>query len=205
MYSSLPSFILGFHGCDKSVHEKIINGHDRLHSSDNDYDWLGNGIYFWENDPYRALEYAEILKKHPERGMTPIKAPAVIGAIIDVGHCLNLVEAKNLQILKFAYKLLKETRKKDSRELPVNRPIGQEKDLLLRKLDCAVIQTLHAFNKTKGLPMYDSVRGVFWEGKDLYPNAGFKEKNHIQICVRNINCIKGYFSPLVADPAFPLP
>jgi len=30
-----------------------------------------------------------------------------------------------------------------------------------------------------------------WEN----PGAGFKEKNHIQICVRNRNCIKGYFLP----------
>jgi hypothetical protein len=25
---------------------------------------------------------------------------------------------------------------------------------------------------------------------------GFREKNHIQICVRNLNCIKGYFTPI---------
>jgi hypothetical protein len=42
---------------------------------------------------------------------------------------------------------------------------------------------------------YDSVKGVFWEGDELYPNAGFREKDHIQICVRNPNCIKGYFLP----------
>ena len=43
------------------------------------------------------------------------------------------------------------------------------------------------------------MRGVFWEGEDLYENAGFKEKNHIQICVRNSNCIKGFFIPREAD------
>jgi hypothetical protein len=29
----------------------------------------------------------------------------------------------------------------------------------------------------------------------LYPNAGFANKNHIQIYVREIRCIKGYFWP----------
>ncbi|SEK41780.1 hypothetical protein SAMN05421740_101809 [Parapedobacter koreensis] len=43
---------------------------------------------------------------------------------------------------------------------------------------------------------FDSVRGVFWEGNPLYPTAGFREKDHIQICIRNIDCIKGYFLPL---------
>ena len=52
---------------------------------------------------------------------------------------------------------------------------------------------------------YDSVRGVFWEGKPLYPNAGFAEKNHIQICVCNPNCIKGYFLPRGIDEQFPNP
>ena len=40
---------------------------------------------------------------------------------------------------------------------------------------------------------YDTVRGAFWEGEELYPNAGFKEKNHVQIVVRNQESIKGYF------------
>jgi hypothetical protein len=25
------------------------------------------------------------------------------------------------------------------------------------------------------------------EGEELYPSAGFKEKNHVQICIRNPN------------------
>ena len=49
---------------------------------------------------------------------------------------------------------------------------------------------------------FDSVRGVFWEGKELYKNAGFREKDHIQICIRNPNCIKGYFLPRELDNAF---
>lgn len=181
-----------------------MDGLDKLHPSGNDYDWLGNGIYFWENDPSRALDYATILQKHPRRS-TVIKEPEVLGAIIDLGNCLNLIESKNLQVVKAAYELFKNSQEKAGNPLPRNRPIGKEGDLLVRNLDCAVIETLHAFNKEVGHPGYDSVRGVFWEGQDLYPNAGFKEKNHIQICVRNVNCIKGYFMPLAADPALPLP
>ena len=46
---------------------------------------------------------------------------------------------------------------------------------------------------------------IFWEGKPLYPNAGFAEKNHIQICVCNPNCIKGYFLPRGIDKEYPNP
>ena len=42
---------------------------------------------------------------------------------------------------------------------------------------------------------YDSVRGIFFEGGPIYPGSGILDKSHIQICVRNPNCIKGYFAP----------
>ncbi len=86
--------------------------------------------------------------------------------------------------------------------MPDNKIIGNTKDLLLRELDCAVIETLHQIRKNEGLPMFDSIRGVFWEGESLYPNAGFREKDHIQICIRNPNCIKGYFLPRAKDSKF---
>ena len=58
MYTIRPNLILGFHGCDKSTVDKVIQGVVDLEDSDNKYDWLGHGIYFWENDYDRALEYA---------------------------------------------------------------------------------------------------------------------------------------------------
>ncbi len=75
--------------------------------------------------------------------------------------------------------------------------------MVLRNLDCAVIETLHEFMKDKKKPGFDSVRGVFFEGEELYPDAGFKEKDHIQICIRNPNCIKGYFLPRTLDSDYP--
>jgi len=48
------------------------------------YHWLGAGIYFWENDPERALWWAE---EKASRG--EIKEPFVVGAIIDLRNCLE--------------------------------------------------------------------------------------------------------------------
>jgi hypothetical protein len=36
---------------------------------------------------------------------------------------------------------------------------------------------------------------VFTEGGPAFPGAGIQEKNHIQICIRNSNSIKGFFLP----------
>ena len=67
------------------------------------------------------------------------------------------------------------------------------------------IEFIHQHRKKNRLPEFDSVRGVFFEGKELYPNAGFKEKNHIQIAIRNLNCIKGYFMPREIDNKYRRP
>lgn len=203
MYSTKTGLILGFHGCDLSVVDNILLGKENLKQSDNTYDWLGHGIYFWEYSPSRALEFANFLKDHPQKAKSPIKKPAVIGAVIDLGYCLDFTDYSNLQLLKDGYDLLMTAISKSGIKL-ANKPIGENKDLLLRDLDCAVIETLHSLrHPDSDLKAFDSVRGVFWEGNEIYPNAGFKEKNHIQICIRNKNCIKGYFLPRHPDSESP--
>ena len=110
-----------------------------------------------------------------------------------------------LQELKDSYEILVASTHESEEKLPQNTNIGNSVDKLMRHLDCAVIETSHKINKRAGYPAYDSVRGVFWEGKELYPGAGFTEKNHIQICVCNPNCIKGFFLPRDMDPHYPNP
>lgn len=195
MYSVLPSFVLGFHGCDEKIGENILSGKSHLQPSINKYDWLGHGIYFWENNPERALEYAKLLKTHPERSRRKIENPFVIGAVIDLGHCLNLTESKSTNILKEGYELLVNTCRESETPLPQNKGLH-------RNLDCAVINAIH---KAYGSSAFDSVRGLFIEGEKIYPEAGFFKESHIQICVRNPNCIKGYFRVINPNPDYQIP
>lgn len=99
MYQTLPNLVLGFHGCSRETYEKVLYYHEELSSSTNDYDWLGNGIYFWENSYDRALEWAQTHKAEEE--------PSVVGAVIDLGFCLNLSDYGCTQALCQAYELLK--------------------------------------------------------------------------------------------------
>jgi hypothetical protein len=200
MYATRPGLILGFHGCDRSVVDNICSGKDVLNRSENSYDWLGHGIYFWENSPSRALEFAQDLKAKSKTAKRPIEKPAVLGAVIDLGFCLDLLEYNNLQLLKESYELV--VASSETGKLPQNKAAGEIPELMLRHLDCAVIESLHEIRERNKLMPFDAVRGVFWEGKKLYPNAGFREKNHIQICIRNPNCIKGFFLPRKLDENF---
>lgn len=197
MYSKLPNLVIGFHGCDKSIYDKVLKQHEALTPSVNPYDWLGNGIYFWENNYQRAYDWACNHRK--------IQNPAVIGAIIDLGECLNLTDNKSIDIVKMGYKLLVAHSNATQQQLPINKNLGKNTDLLIRDLDCAVIQQIHSYNLENKGSTFDSVRGVFLEGNEIYPNSGFKENTHIQICVVNPNCIKGYFNPLSPDTSYRIP
>lgn len=185
-YEILSGLLLGFHGTDKLTAERVFAGKAGLGASKNSYDWLGHGTYFWEYGPQRAMEFAKEKKRRGE-----IKQPVVIGAVIDPGHCLNLLESSALAEIKISHALLELIH--DGGEFPKNEG---GTDLYKRHLDCAVFEMTHVLRESdpkNPLPPYDTVRGAFWEGKELYPNAGFKQKNHVQICVRNPDCIKGYF------------
>jgi hypothetical protein len=202
LYSKLPNLIVGFHGCDINVAERVLKSNEEMHGSTNKYDWLGHGIYFWEQNLDRAWDWANEQARNPK---SKIKIPAVIGAVIDLGKCLNLCDMHYIEVVKSHYTLFCFDSVLNGSPLPVNANIKGNSDLLLRNLDCAVIENLHETMKLIDEPPYDSVRGVFIEGDPIYPGSGFWSKTHIQICVRNPNCIKGLFLPRKHDEVWKLP
>lgn len=196
MYARLPSFVLGFHGCDREVGERILSGHDQLKPSQNNYDWLGPGVYFWENNPKRALSYAETVLANPERVARPIEAPFVLGAVIDLGYCLNLTDESALDLVAAAHAELRDAMVASGSQMPINK--GGD-DLLLRPLDCAVFRALHKFRELNGEIQFQSVRSPFLEGASLFDGTLIKRETHVQISVLDSSCIKGYFRPLGRD------
>lgn len=213
MYTS-PSIVFGFHGCDQEVADKVLKSNDSLAPSEKNYDWLGHGTYFWEGSESRALAWAKAKKG--------VKNPAVIGAIISLGNCLDLLDDLCIKELATAYEILKTELIAIGETLPENDVIDSNGISFRRDLDCRVVMRLQHLNneliaKELKLPntagqykrsvqthpkFYDSVRGMFPEGNPLYPSAGFRLENHIQLCVVNPNCIRGYFSPRTENAWF---
>jgi hypothetical protein len=118
MYSSKPGLLIGFHGCEQSVRDDIVSGKANMKPSTNSHDWLGEGFYFWENNYERALDFA----RNPP-GKKSYKNPAVLGAIIDLQYCLDLLDTKFLALVKNSYTSLKSFADTMGLELPINLPI----------------------------------------------------------------------------------
>jgi hypothetical protein len=110
-----------------------------------------------------------------------------------------LSDAGSLTIIRNGYSEFKKVNESAGSELPVNEPCRKnDTDLVKRHLDCAVMNFVHLLRDQTELPSFDTVRGIFTEGGELYPGAKIQSKTHIQICVKNPEAsIKGYFRPMI--------
>lgn len=192
-----PNIIFAYHGCTKTISEKILNGDlNDLEISTNDYDWLGPGVYFWENSYSRAFKWAKDLIERKKIN----DEPAVIGAIIRPGICMDLTDELWLRELKSVYTLYcvfwKSFHPKEA--LPSNRKAhNADNDILLRNLDCGVIRFYHSWReKGANLPPLNTIRSIFQEGAPIFEGSCIREKNHIQWAVLTPEeSIVGYFRP----------
>jgi hypothetical protein len=203
MYSNRSNLIIGFHGCDKSVRDSLLNHPNIIQKSKKPYDWLGHGIYFWENNYDRALQWAKEKQKRGE-----ITEASVIGAVLTLDYCFDLLDSRFTEMISNYHGLMEVSYKALGKELPINKDakFDTHHDKLLRELDCSVIEFMHQTIKEQikidenekgfsALRKFDSARGVFTEGGPAFKGAGIQLKSHIQICIRNPNTIKGFFLP----------
>ena len=184
MHQLATSFILGYHGCDQRVGERILKG-EPFKASNNEYDWLGPGIYFWEANPLRGLAFA---REAMNRLGSRIRRPFVVGAVVSMGLCLDLTTSAGIEQLRPIHRTLMELVDSQQFQIPRN-PLSP----LLRPLDRAVIQLFHKVRRDRGETAIDTVKGIFIEGDPIYEGSGFHEKTHIQIAVCNPECIRGVF------------
>lgn len=163
-----------------------------LRKSDQKHDWLGAGTYFWESDSQRALEWAE-----EKRQFKLCNVPFVVGAVIDLGNCLDLTLRSNLDLLERVHADFAAAQKQAGFPMPENKdsPRVKSKNKVMRTLDCAILNYVHEMNRQAGLEDFDTVRGVFVEGLPAFAGSEIYRKTHIQIAVRNESCIKAVFLP----------
>lgn len=172
---SQPLRVYGYHGTNKRSAQKIIaRGFD---FSTNDYDWLGTGVYFFQDAHRRAAAWAR--ERYPD-------SPAVIRSELVLENCIDLLDISWSPIIKETYGMLVREYERANIPLPSQNPQRSK----AHRLDCAffnymVEKVLATQNITVG-----SIRAVFNEGDRIYPSSAIFDRSHIQIVIRDLSLIQ---------------
>lgn len=202
---SLGSALVVYHGCDITTRDDLVSGRlKHLSHSNNRYDWLGPGAYFFEGDVERALLFAEAAHRNPDRRYTakPIATPAVVGAILQVQSWLDMTTQAGIREFSLAYQAFTDGRHAAGKPIPANRPANSsDSDVIYRALDNAVFTWLHDARASQDppAPPFQAVRAAFHQGEKVAPTSGFHVNTHIQISLRDNHCIVGWFLPAGAE------
>jgi len=162
---------IGFHGTSVERAERILAG--GFQPSRNDYDWLGDGAYFFQDSPSRAWEWA--------RDRFGADA-AVLRAEIDMTDCLDLLDPAWHPIVRRVHEdLLRRLRGMGFPEPRQTRGA--------HRLDRAVLNDACTRLTEHGI-LVRSVRGSFIEGEPLFPRSALFTRAHTQIAVRDTSAIQ---------------
>lgn len=195
--------VVAYHGCDRATADALVSGAlKELSPSNNPYDWLGPGVYFFQDDWRRALMFAQASADNPGRNFTarPITAPYVVGALLKLSSVVDVSTQDGIEAFRVSYEALKISgvplkKNKKSKE--------DDPDVILRGLDRQVFINLHQMLQDQDLSPVDAVRGAFPQGQPVAPTSAIFSNSHVQIALRNPACVLGYFRvpELVAQEA----
>jgi len=190
--------VVAYHGCDAAVAARVLVGKAGLTFSANPYDWLGKGIYFWEHGPQRAYEWA---LERARLSKAKVNKPAVLGAKINLGVCLDLLDTANTRLLGNRYFQFRRFMRQNGIPMTQNRaaPGTRRADKVLRFRDCAVIDFMLSRMAEIERIKFQTVRGIFLEGQPAFPGSKIALKSHIQIAVTDPACLLTFFRPNPAD------
>ena len=142
---------IGYHGTRLEYAQKILN--EDFRPSENSWEWLGHGVYFWQDAPERALAWAT-----EWHGRAGYKGPiAVVAARIQLFDFVDLLDQAGMKLVKnfaseFVDKLLD-----DDRGLVNNYPI--------HRLDCELFNSMATVLLSKGIEFVASELRVSKESR----------------------------------------
>lgn len=172
--------IYGYHGTYREAAAAILES-GKFIESENEYDWLGMGVYFFQDAPIRAWEFARD-KHHAEA--------AVVGAEIrlNLDECIDLLDITWERPLLAAYESLR--RQSKLAKQPFGKVYRQNRSGR-HELDCAVINLAVELSEPSGVKIR-AVRSTFRE-VDKVPifnrRSALYSHAHVQIAVRDQSCI----------------
>ncbi len=129
------------------------------------------------------------------RKPSKVKTPSVLGAYIYLGNCFDLLDVAFTSVLETVYPAFVADLESRGEPIPRNEKLRPDGTKLFHALDRAVIEFAIKLSEEADGQKFDTVRGAFWEGDPAFPGSEIEKQSHIQIAVRNPECVLGYFKP----------
>lgn len=147
--------VIGYHGTRRSTAMRVVQGLEPLTPSTNADDWLGSGVYFWEHAPQQAWWWADRRRQQGIKDGTwkEDEEIAVLASMIRLGHCFDLLDPENIQLLKMVYDDFVKAQGELKKPIPANANTH-------RYLDCAVFEYAYAWLRKQGGHV-DTCRAVY--------------------------------------------
>ena len=171
MASTKHVLATGFHGTHVNHVDSILS--QGLLYSTNEWDWLGDGVYFFQDSPLRAREWAE--QHHGTSNA------AVLQATIRLENCVDLLDIAWWPTLSSSHRQFVEREK----VLP-----KQTATSGAHRLDRAVLNYMVTVLAESGQTVR-CLRAAFVEGERLFPASALYSRSHVQIAVRDPLLIEG--------------
>lgn len=167
--------VWGYHGTLRRHAEAILENGFEL--SQNPWDWLGDGVYFWQDAPHRAGTWGDEWARKESNDEI-----AVIRAKIRLEDCMDLLDTKWMEVVRDFGKAFATLHRWQATELR-NKPGGQH------DLDAAFFNYLVDSLGRQGVTV-NSIRAAIAEGDPILEDSPIRLKSHVQIAVRDLALIE---------------
>lgn len=159
--------IKAYHAGDVEKIEHFLACRQYMASSYSTNNWLGEGLYFWENNPIKA-----------EKWLIQKNKGAIMECDIDTENLLNLLEDNDDS--ESFFEQAKALSQKHGTILLNNRSSQNF------QLDCKI------FNEYKKgcLNQFSGIRMAFYLGESITKDGNIYTGQHIQICLWDVSAIK---------------
>jgi hypothetical protein len=193
--------VFGYHGTTQEVAKIILEDVRQFKHSTSPGDWLGSGIYFFENSYLKGLEWAR--RTVSKRNMSGHRdVTAVIACEIDLSRCLDLCDPtfaeelrswvdENIAIdgleMQHAPRLFSIGKREFSiSDRPYNHARNRDRYQHPYKVNVLDKEVINAF--LEAMPTakrFSTVRAPFNSGRQLFPNSYLFHNSQVQIAVRD--------------------
>jgi hypothetical protein len=171
----VSTLVVGYHGTTQSQAARILSRTYPLLER-RTADWLGDGLYFWQDAPFRALWWAERRTRRTD------ETPAVVRAVVDLNEAIDLLDRSPFveTLLSLAYRVA------NAPEAAPLRNLGDD-----HALDCAVINAAVEYRQIVFGAAHRVVRGVFVNERPrpYFAGSALLREAHVQIAVRDWSAI----------------